>query len=165
MLDEQSVIKYGTKFLQLDRNVTIDRIKKLIGKKIYMDVFNKDGATVQSYFATIESLSENNKVIFNNLSPCCIFDTGGMELNLSDIRALEEIKNYNTRNFDFDRLMNKKVLLTDMHDRQEIVVIHDYDDDRVFLYLYAEDNNHNIYESYDYDFPKCFIKDIEIIDE
>ena len=149
LLDEQSVIKYGSMFLQLDRNVTVDRIKKLIGKKIYMDVFNKDGATVQSYFAIVESVSENNKIIFNNLSPSCIFDTGGRELNLSDIRALEEIKNYNTRNFDFDKLMNKKILLTDMHDRQEIVVIHDYDDYEVSLHLYAEDDNHNVYESYD----------------
>ena len=90
MLDEQSVIKYGSKFLQLDRNVTIDRIKELIGKKI---------------------------------------------------------------------------LLTDMHDRQEIVVIHDYDDYEVSLHLYDEDNNHNVYETYDYDFPKCFIKEIEIIDK
>ena len=163
MLDEESVIKYGSKFLQLDRNVTIDRIKKLIGKKVYMDVIRKDNETISNYFATIESVSENNKVTFNNLST--IFETGSRELKLSDIRALEEIKDYNIRNFDFDKLMNKKVLLTDMHDRQEIVIIHYYYDDRVFLHLYAEDKNHIVYESYDYDFPKCFIKDIEILDK
>ena len=157
MLDEQSVIKYGSKFLQLDRNVNIDRIKKLIGKKVYMDVINKDGATISSYFAKIESVSENNI--------STIFENGSRELKLSDIWGLEEIKNYNIRNFDFDKLMNKKALLTDMHDRQEIVIILDYyDEDSVSLHLYAEDKNHNVYESYDYDSPKCFIKDIEIID-
>lgn len=173
LLDEQSVIKYGSMFLQLDRNVTVDRIKKLIGKKVYMDVFNDDNKTVSNYYAIIKSVSENNKVscsycIFCDDSNLSFFDIPRTEeikvLALTDIRALEEIKNYNTRNFDFDKLMNKKVLLTDMHDRQEIVVILDYDVDSVFLLLYAEDKNHNVYESYDYDFPKCFIKDIEIID-
>ena len=134
--------------MKLNNDTSIDRLKTLVNKDIYVDIKDKEG--ICSFFYKLSNI-QNNKIIFDN----------DISYDLNNIKGIEEIKNYNEKTFDFDKLLNKSIILTDMHNNSENVVIKNYDDRNIYLYFLFENNDGNIWETSDYEFPICFIKNIK----
>ena len=115
---------------------------------------------------------ENNRLIYTHITDVLNYDqiridsmqknpiTIGLKSQI-EINAIEEIKNYNEHEFDFDKLIDKPIILTDFNNNSENVIISDYDDKNVYLnFLFEEDGS--IFETADWDCPICFIKSIKL---
>jgi len=144
-------IKTNSQFMKLNNDTSIERLNSLVGKDVYVDISQGDG--ICSYYYKLAGI-QNDKVLFGE-------NDFIIDYYLDNIKAIEEIKNYNDKTIDFKGLINKSVMLTDMHNNTENVVIKDYDDKNVYLFFIFENNDGKIWETDDYEFPICFIKNIE----
>ena len=142
-------IKINSQFMKFNQDKSIGRLKKLVGKDVYVDIIVDSGGII-SRFHTLVNI-QDNKIIFEN----------DISYNINEINAIEEIKNYNEHEFDFDKLIDKPIILTDFNNNSENVIISDYDDKNVYLnFLFEEDGS--IFETADWDCPICFIKSIKL---
>ena len=150
--DYNMYIKKDSKFLKLNNDVSFERLKSLLNKYVYVDIYDESADGVISYYFKLASVEENN-IIFKS-------DDIVLNVNISNIRSIEEIISYN--NINFNKYIGKNVLLTDLYDNKEYVFIDDVDNLDVILRFNFEDKNSIIYETKDYSFPKCFIKNIDL---
>ena len=142
--------------MKLNSDTSIERLKSLINKDVYVDV--KEGDGIYTLYFKLISINDN-KVTFKTI------DHNEYEqiYNINDIYAIDELKNYNEREFDLNSLRNKEIELTDMNNNTEVVIITEYDERSVYLTFTYEMNNGELGITEDYEFPICFIKDIKIV--
>ena len=146
-------IEMGSKFLEMNRDVSLKRLKSLVGKKVFADLYEEDYVGVST--STLEILEVNNKNIK-------VKERGFEDIiDIKGIRGLDEIINYNDREIDFESYKGKKVRLTDKNGITETVEIQDVGKDKLFLGFDYEKEDGEIYRSDYYEYPMDFVKDIK----
>lgn len=148
-------IDSNSNFMKLNNDTSFERLKSFVSKKVYIDIKELDG--IVSYYARLTNI-DNNKITLNDEEKNMIYT-----FNISDVLAIDEIKNYNTKQFDLKNIVGNIVELTDMNNNTEIVKITDYDDIFVTLTFNFKNSNGEVLETEDYEYPICFIKSINIV--
>ena len=143
-------IEKDSKFMRLNNNITIERLNSLKNKKVYVDILEKK--TIISYYLELISIN-NNIVTFKK-------DDTLIKINISNIKGIEELINYN--NINFEKYIGQEIILTDMHNEKEIVKIEYIENDDLCLNFLYENNNKEISETHDYPWPKFFVKNITL---
>ena len=148
------MIKKDSMFLKLNKDISVERLNKLVNKKVYVDIYDKDSNGVCSYYLELIEVKDN-EVVFKKEDEIIIID-------ISNIKGIEELINYNKNNIDFNSFIGKQVKMTDMNDNEEYVIIQDVDNDDVILSFDFENDNGDIFNTEDYSYPKYFVKNMQI---
>ena len=74
--DYNMYIKKDSKFLKLNNDVSFERLKSLLNKYVYVDIYDESADGVISYYFKLASVEENNiifksdDIVLNDVSFC-----------------------------------------------------------------------------------------------
>ena len=145
-------IRLGSKFLEMNRDVSLERLNGLVGKKVFADMYEDDFVGVSNSMFEILEVGPTSMKIKENGNE--------YDIDIATVRGLDELLNYNDRELDFESYVGKIVRLTDKNGVTETVEVQDVGDDYIFLGFDFEKDDGSVYRSDFYQYPLVFIKDI-----